>query len=131
MAFFRRQGNEQARAEGPTGLQIPEELALKGDAAFEQGNFSAAAEEFANAIDKLDTMYVDGSCTYRQPSTADVLIFEGLTQSIDAAREASQPVPDGMIERSINQLHSILGLPQCQPVAELYRSAIHDLQARS
>ena len=125
MGLFRGKGTTPDS--GPP-VQPPDELAARARLEYGHARFAAAAELYSEAVDKLHTMYVMGQCTYRQPSSSDKLITDGLTSAVGAAlAENSSVAVRGLIERSSGYLNEILQLPQTQPMSSMYESAAVEL----
>jgi hypothetical protein len=109
-------------------LQVPDELASKARTEYGNARFAAAAALYSEAVDKLHTMYVIGRCRYREPSSSDAPITEGLASSVGAALAMDSSVPvRSLIERSTNYLGEILEMPQAASVSSTYQSAIAEL----
>jgi hypothetical protein len=83
--FSKRNNTATTKAEPQGQLQIPDELAQRAALAYGSQQFTSAAEAYAQAVDKLHTMYAVGNCQFRQPSPDDLPILEGLVNSVGAA----------------------------------------------
>lgn len=101
MGLFGRRGNGSPSGRSTQQLQIPDEYASRAGQAYSAADFATAANLYADAIDKLHTMYVIGDCAYRQPSSADDAILGGIVSAVGAGR-AVNPTADysQLVERS-------------------------------
>lgn len=123
MGLFNR--NKRTRA---GTVQIPDELAQRAQIEYGNSSFPAAANLYADAVDKLHTMYVIGQCQYRQPSQSDSSITQGLASAVGAALAMDPSVQmRSLIVRSIGYLSEILQTPQAKLVSNVYERTMSEL----
>ena len=126
VGFFKRAKSAPAGSEAH--LQVPDDLAQRARIQYGNADFYSAAGLYAEAIDKLHTMYVIGQCRYRQPGPADSSIAEGLVSATGAALAMDPQAPiQALVQQSIGYLEQIVQIPQAQAEAGTYSSAMAEL----
>lgn len=125
MGIFSRKGSARP---APTDQQPPDRFADEAALKYGVADFAEAASLYAEAIDKLHTMYVIGGCKYRSPSSDDQRILDGIVSSVGAAKAMGEEASSSDIVRSASYLEQIAALPATASFQHEYTNAIGELR---
>jgi hypothetical protein len=132
--FSRRRVGERGPVTPSKPLQVPDELARDAGGRLDAGDFTAALELYAQAIDKLHTMCViaQRGSRLRDPSEADQPILDGFTTALTAVQGTlGRPrIDQRIIMNATGYLQQIAVEAQEMGLSpERYVSAIHAIEA--
>lgn len=131
MGLFNRQKKNFGTAEG---IQLPERLADAAEFLYGTQKFAEAAEKYAEAVDRIDTMCyaAQPSSRIRRPALRDQTIFDGLNSALGAAMamDASfKSRASQIVQVGVAQLYRVSREPGVDPSVQLmYDEAIRKIQ---
>lgn len=121
-------------SQGSGGMQMPERLAQEAELLYGTQKFAAAADKYAEAVDKIDTMCyaAQAASRIRKPGMQDQPIFAGLNSALGAAMSldpAFKTEAVKIVQVAVAQLTRVAREPGVdQATRDMYDEAIEAIQ---